>query len=189
MYIFLFWFGLWAWHFFLNPVQSRFFTGLSRPVIQRVYLVRWGKTVHVGNRFSQRDVLLLFAQLLQILFVQPEHVRFEFGGILGEGALLLNVTPDVVGKQLVCVSMQLIPELLKRIAVLGVQLQILFDLALLPKWQVLKLLLRIAAVQIFNALVVRVAKLESHTGAALSTHQPGEIIRRIQRGVHLFQLT
>ena len=84
------------------------FARFSHPVIQRVDLVRWRQTVHVGNRFSQRDVLFLFAQLLQILFVQPEHVRFEFGGILGEGALLPNVAPDVICKQLGCVSVQLV---------------------------------------------------------------------------------
>jgi hypothetical protein len=72
--------------------------------------------------------------------------------------------------------------------VLGVQLQILLDLALLPQRQVLELQLGFAAVQVLHALVVWVAILEARAGASLAAHQPGKIVRRIQRGVDLLQL-
>ena len=107
-----------------KPIQfvHSFIAGLSHTVIQRVDLMRWKQPVYVGNRLPQRDVRLLFSQLLQIPLVQLEHVRFEFGGILGKGALFFDVAADVVYKQLVRVGVQLILGLLKRIAVFGVQL-------------------------------------------------------------------
>ena len=164
-----------------------FLARFSGPVIQRVYLVRRRQPVHVGNCFAQRDVLLLFAQLFQIALVQSEHVRFELGGILGEGALFLDMAPDVVCKQLIRVSVQLIPELLKRLAVLGMQLQILLDFALVSQRQVLKLQLVIDAMQILEALVIGVAKFEAHAGAALAANQPWKVVGRIHRGVNLSQ--
>jgi len=160
------------------------FARFSCPVIQRIHLVRRGQPVHVSNGVTQCDVLLLFAQLLQILLVQSEHVRFEFSGILGERAFFLDVAPNVVCKQLVCVRVQLMSELLKRRVVFGMQLQILFNLALVSQRQVLELQLGFAAGQVLNAFVIRVAKLEALASAALAAHQPREIVRRIQRGVH-----
>ena len=80
----------------LSLSLAGFFARFSHPVIQRVNLVRRKQPIHVGNGFTKRDVLLLFTQLLQIQLVQLVHVRFEFGGILGERALLLDVAPYVV---------------------------------------------------------------------------------------------